>query len=307
MTTIFAAILADSISPDGIRLTTLHLRYPRMIHAEFMTHRVFSRNARSSRAVPVETLIREVETDPVIPLHWGANQKGMQADRECDEPVRFRNDAVSREQAWLRARDNAVTIARNFERAGYHKQVVNRLLEPFMHIDVVVTATEWANFLALRDHPAAEPHIAILARTIKTRLTASQPIALRPGEWHLPYVDRADFDRAVDLYGREAVSGGALLIKLSVARCARISYQPFDGNASIEAEIARHDALVGAVPMHASPAEHQATPDTFSHTTFEDGKPPLSVWENPNEHGNLRGWRQYRKTLAGENLAEAQS
>lgn len=305
MTTISAAILADSVSPDGIRLTTLHLRYPRMIHAEFMTHRVFSRNARSSRAVPVETLIREVEADPVIPLHWGANQKGMQADRECDAAVglALRDDrphkpviGISRESAWLRARDEAVRHARAFHEAGYHKQVVNRLLEPFMHIDVVVTATEWANFLALRDHHMAEPHIAILARQVKAAFAASEPRLRLPGLWHLPYVRADEFELPLDVQ-----------IKLSVARCARISYQPFDGNASIEAEIARHDALVGAVPMHASPAEHQATPDIFSHTTFEDGKPPLCVWENSHEHGNLRGWRQYRKTLAGENLAEALS
>lgn len=296
MTTISAAIIADSLSPDGIRLTTLHLRYPRFIHAEMMTHRVFSRNARSSRAVPVETMLREIETDPVIPLHWGANQKGMQADRECDEPVRFRNDDVSREQAWLRARDNAVTIARNFERSGYHKQVVNRLLEPFMHIDVLVSATEWANFLALRDHPMAEPHIAILARAVRARMEESTPVRLGYSDWHLPYVAQADIDSVGDRPYGEAQ---AILIKLSVARCARISYRPFDGNGSIEAEIARHNALVGAAPLHASPAEHQATPDTMRGVSMEGPN-----WAHRHEHANLRGWRQYRKMLPGENITE---
>ncbi|BAQ50365.1 FAD-dependent thymidylate synthase [Methylobacterium aquaticum] len=303
MTNISAKIIADSISPESIRLTTLHLRYPRFIHAEFMTHRVFSRNARSSRAVPVETMIREIETDPVVPLFWGKNQKGMQAAEECAEMVPFRYDEVPRDAAWLRARDNAVTVAKAFMKAGYHKQVVNRLLEPFMHIDVLVTATAWDNFFALRDHRDAEPHIAVLAREMKAAFAESRPRNLAPGEWHLPYVDAAT---------REEVVKGAVnadhfrrtLIAVSVARCARISYRPFDGNGSIEAEIARHDALVGAQPMHASPAEHQATPDEYSHTVFGEAGVEF-VWENSHEHGNLGGWRQYRKTLPGEDASSA--
>lgn len=293
MTTISAKIIADSISPDGIRLTTMHLRYPRFIHAEFMTHRVFSRNARSSRAVPVETMLREIETDPVIPLHWGANQKGMQAAEECDEPVRFRNDEVPRAAAWLRARDNAVTVARNFARSGYHKQVVNRLLEPFMHIDTLVTATEWANFYVLRNHHLAEPHIAMLASEMEAADALSTPTLLEPGQYHLPYVDAAagEFDL-------ENPRHLATAIKVSVARCARISYRPFDGEASIEAEVARHDALVGAVPMHASPAEHQATPDVRRSAGISNWS---HDWWHQAEHGNFRGWRQYRKTLIGEN------
>ncbi|MGG3810935.1 FAD-dependent thymidylate synthase [Methylorubrum rhodesianum] len=289
MTTISATIIRDSISPTGIRLTTMHLRYPRFIHAELMTHRVFSRNARSSRAVPVETMLREIETDPVVPLHWGANQKGMQADRECSATVRLGGDFEDRAGAWLWARDRAIDAATAFSDAGYHKQVVNRLLEPFMHIDVLVSATEWANFLALRDHHMAEPHIAMLAREVRAAFQASAPDELSPGAWHLPYVTDEE----------QAARDIETCIKLSVARCARISYRPFDGSGSVEAEVARHDALVGAAPMHASPAEHQATPDS------QNGLHPPIEWNHPEEHGNFRGWRQYRKTLSGENQAEA--
>ncbi|MGF3022668.1 FAD-dependent thymidylate synthase [Methylobacterium aquaticum] len=297
MTTISATLIADSVSPAGIRLTTMHLRYPRFIHSEFMTHRVFSRNARSSRAVPVETMLREIETDPVVPLHWGANQKGMQADRECDAPVlmlEINGDILSehdREAAWLAACSAATRAAQSFHDAGYHKQVVNRLLEPFMHIDTLVTATEYANFLGLRDHHAAEPHIAMLAREMRIAMAASEPNTLSEGEWHLPYITPAEL----------AAHDKETLIKVSVARCARISYRPFDGSGSIEAEIARHDALVGAVPMHASPAEHQAVPDVRR----SNGVGGYAGWWHPQEHGNLHGWRQYRKMLRGENLAEA--
>lgn len=285
MTTITAQIVADSITVAGNRLTTIHMRYPRFIHAELMTHRVFSRNARSSRAVPVKTMIDEIVNDPVVPLHWGKNQKGMQAEHEHNEQVSLYTGAehggngvwpFSREKAWLKAADQAVIFARAFDEAGYHKQIVNRLLEPFMHIDVLVSATEWVNFLWLRDHKDAEPHIAMLAREVRQVMDASTPEKLHPGDWHLPYVR-----------GRDDIDELDLAIKISAARCARISYKPFDGGSNYAAELERYDRLVGSQPMHASPVEHQATPD-----------PSMSY---PQQHGNFVGWRQYRKMLKGEN------
>lgn len=140
--TISAIVIADTISPAGKRITTLQLRYPRMVHSEFMTHRVFSRNASSSRAIPVERLIEDVLRDTAMPIHWGKNQPGMQARKKHDAPVLLDGTFVSNENAWLAARDQAIEAARAFTKAGYHKQIVNRLLEPFAHINVVVTATE---------------------------------------------------------------------------------------------------------------------------------------------------------------------
>lgn len=310
MTTISAKIIADSINGAGNRLTTIHMRYPRFIHAELMTHRVFSRNARSSRAVPVKTMIEEIMTDPVVPLHWGKNQKGMQAEQECNEPVSLYvgpehgGDSVwpfPREAAWLKARGQAVKMAVNFADAGYHKQIVNRLLEPFMHIDVLVSATEWANFLWLRDHKDAEPHIAMLAREVRAVMDASTPDNLRDSQWHLPYVphwERADLVKAVT--GRDwredwVEADYLTMIKVSAARCARISYKPFDGTSETDytAEIARYDLLVGSQPMHASPVEHQATPDRKCDNADE--------WVAPGLHGNFVGWIQHRKMLKGEN------
>ena len=197
MTTISATVVADSIGDHSPRLTTMLLRYPRCIHAEFMTHRVFSRNAASSRAIPVKKLIQDVTDDPFVPLFWGANKPGMQAGEECNAPVIWENpqfsletERMSREQAWLEARDDAVQYARMFADAGYHKQIVNRLLEPFSHITVVVTATQWSNFFALRLHADAEPHIRRLADRMWEAMAGSTPEVLMPGEWHLPFVSK---------------------------------------------------------------------------------------------------------------------
>lgn len=283
---ITAKVIADSISPEGIRLTTMELRYPRAIHAEFMTHRMFSRNASSSRAIPVERLIAEAEDDPAVPTWWGANQRGMQARQEL---TGSNLEAVQRE--WFWARDAAVASAKLMAIRGAHKQLVNRLLEPYTHIRVLVTATDWANFYALRRHPDAEPHMQALADAMAFAQGASTPVLLNPGQWHAPYV--------AELYDRSSTEQAEQAVKLSVARCARVSYKTHDGQLpEVAADLALYDRLVGSNPLHASPAEHQATPDRRS-----DWSPPFcteSKWERPHLWGNLRGWCQYRKLLPGE-------
>lgn len=320
MTTISARIVADSIGESSKRLTTFLLRYPRWIHAEGRTHRQLrieedagddayfpepatpsvmadpnlSRNASSSRAIPVDQLIADVIKDPAIPLFWGANQRGMQAGGECTNPVDIPDfgagltSTYSREDAWLEARDHAILVAQGFAEAGYHKQIVNRLLEPFSHINVVVTATEWTNFHALRDHEMAEPHIRLLSQRMQIAASESEPRVLRSGEWHLPFVTPDE----IELLGSTEAA-----IPLSVARCARTSYRTHDGrkpNFGEDMKLAR--VLLGSVPLHASPAEHQARPDPIVGET-PDG------WEIRNERnlwGNLKEWVQYRKTLPGE-------
>ena len=301
----FAKIIAHSISPQGIPLVTVHLRYWRGIHSEIMTHRAFSRNARSSRAVPIKTLIDEVRNDPFIPRHWGKNQKGMQAAEEHDEIVLLRSMewlkgcetqmSCSRKEAWLVARDRAVEAAEGFMNAGYHKQLVNRLLEPFIWIDTLVTATDWANFFALRDHPDAEPHIRDLARLVKEAIEASSPQPLEPGQWHLPYISRSELD---DWSVSQPVNAIETARQVSAARCARISYAPFDGNPSLQAELERFGKLILNQPVHASPVEHQATPDWL----IEENS--ALRWANFKEHRNLRGWRQFRAMIANETVAD---
>lgn len=293
-----AKMIAHSVGADAPPLATMELRYWRGIHSELMTHRVLSRNARSSRAVPVPRLIEEVATNPFVPKHWGANQKGMQAGAEHDADVLINlhglglSKQYGREKGWLWARDAAVAAAQAFHDAGYHKQIVNRLLEPFMFIDVLVTSTEWSNFFALRDDPMAEPHFRDLAVEMKEAMTASAPRFLKPGEWHLPYISEEDMNPIIDHWRKVGGNGLEIQRAVSVTRCARISYTPFHGESGdIASEVERHDKLVSARPMHASPCEHQATPDTMGHLD----------WDRPDLHGNLRGWIQYRKTLQGEN------
>ena len=290
--TITAKIIADSISPDGIRLTTLQLRYPKFIHGEFMTHRVFSRNASSSRAIPVERLIQDVIDDPAMPIYWGKNQPGMQAAEELSEGA----TELTKED-WLYARDACIKHARVMINRKVHKQIVNRIIEPWCHINVVVTSTDWANFFALRRHEAAQPEMRMLADVIYIAMDDSKPELLQPGQWHCPYVSYDDFyHTAHDQPDNEITA-----IKISVARCARVSYLTHEGKApNIEDDLKLYDRLVGSEPLHASPAEHQATPD---HIEYIDAD-LVNHWSYPMRHGNFRGWCQYRKMLPNENVMD---
>lgn len=263
-------VVADSIATHGSRLTSLQLRYWRAIHAEFMTHRVFTRNASSSRAIPVKKVLSQVWNDPAGPVHWGANQAGMQAKAEL---TGWRNKAAR--FLWRTAGKVACVFAWAFIKIGLHKQAANRILEPWQYINVLVTATEWENFFELRCHPDAQPEIQELAETIREAMRVSTPKFLEPGQWHMPYITDAEWEANSD----------ATLVKVSTARNARTSYLTHDGKPSLLSDdIALHDKLVVAEPLHASPAEHPATP------------------MKTNEFcRNFRGWRQYRDYLeAGE-------
>lgn len=317
--TISAKIIEDSISKKGKRLTTFQLRYPKFIHGEFMTHRVFSRNASSSRAIPVSRLLKDLNDDPVYPSYWGANQKGMQAGEECNASVFLPSndppvycEEFTREEAWDEARAFAHIVASAYNKAGYHKQTVNRILEPYSHINVVVTSTQWSNFFALRCHKDAQPEMRLLAEDIYEVYNRHIPKVLDVGEWHLPYVTAANKEAADKLSNDPEYGGSALfdyLIPLSVARCARVSYLTHEGKEpSILEDLALYDRLMKQVPLHASPAEHQGSPDEYLGTRsviHGDGRGNSStvkedVWLCPQLHGNFDGWVQYRKMCPGE-------
>lgn len=286
-------IIADSISPEGIRLTTFQLRYWRGIHAELMTHRAFSRNAGSSRARPSKAIIEQVASDPWGPLHWGKNEPGMQANAELDGW-----ELTNTQGAWKQSAKFAAEMAQHMVQNNAHKQIVNRLLEPFTYIDVVVTATDFANWYALRDHEDAQPEIRRLAELMKRAHLESIPKLLQPGGWHLPYITEQDWAdatyRSINMIG--ALS---LLKKASAARCARVSYKLFNGDtANFGADLELFDRLLVSQPLHASPAEHQATPDIYKKHNWRTGESPH--WVNPQLHGNFRGWNQHRKMLPNE-------
>jgi len=276
-----AKIVLDSISHAGVRLTTFVLTYPRFIHAEFLTHRVFSRNASSSRAIPVKKQIQMVIDNPAIPLEFRKNQKGMQAG----EALANQQEAIA---LWLNARDEAVKMAQKMADMEIHKQYANRILEPYAHITVVCTATDFNNFYALRCHEAAQPEIHQLANLMYEAQKNSIPTMLHKNEWHLPFMDAESIKETKEFCRVNEGHGIRItLIKRSVARCARVSYLTHEGKGpSVEQDLELYERLVGSAPVHASPAEHQATP-------LEDKK----------EHsGNFRGWEQYRKTLSNENI-----
>lgn len=285
--TISAKVVADSVSPQGKRLTTVELRYPKFIHGELMTHRVFSRNASSSRAIPVERLLRDIIEDPAMPVLWFKNKPGMQGTELCTP-----DECRTLVGEWLRLRDEAIDSAQTMASAlGAHKQHVNRAIEPWCHISVVVTATEWSNFFALRCHPDAQPEMRVLAEQIRDAMASSVPIQRHPGEWHLPYVGNEEWQ---DLLAQHvAIPEHAFDVgrRISVARCARVSYKTHDGaEPRVADDLKLYERLVGSVPLHASPAEHQATPDVYGQ----------SGYHQPNLWGNFVGWVQYRKTLPGE-------
>lgn len=219
-------VIADSINIYGNRITTMVLCYPRMIHSEFMTHRVFSRNARSSRAVPVQKMIDEVRHGAAMPVAWGANEPGMQANSDLTPDAMMRAKIV-----WLKAARDAADHAEAIMNIGAHKQIANRILEPFTFIDVIVTSTEWQNFFDLRCHSAADPTIRALAEEMRAARDASIPEAT---DVHRPF--------SSDL-------------KVSVAVCARVTHGRSAGT-SLEADRALHDRL--AAMKHWSPFEHQA-------------------------------------------------
>ena len=281
--TISAVVIADSLAMGGNRITTMQLSYHRYIHSEFMTHRVFSRNAGSSRAIPTPKLLEIVRNRPVLPVEWPKNQAGMQAKELISDAA-----AVDAEQIWRLGAQAAAGVAQALLDIGVHKQVANRVLEPYLPINVVVTATKWSNWFALRDHKDAQPEIQALARMMKAAMDASVPVPMRENGWHLPYISEGDTGRAVDFLG--SVDGAVVdnvLRKISAARCARVSYKAFDGSiASVEDDLNLYDKLAGSHPRHMSPLEHIAQADPFNIAK--------KYW------GNLHGWVQWRRIIEGE-------
>lgn len=279
---IYAKVVCDSMSPDNIRLITMELCYPRFIHSEFMTHRVFSRNASSSRAIPIAKMLKTIKETPAVPVEFGSNKPGMQAGDEVE-------DTELALAYWLEAAQNAVMSAEDMARVGVHKQITNRLIEPFQFIKVVVTATEWNNFYELRNHEAAQPEIHELARVMLEAESLSIPEPLAVNQIHAPYTTPQE---RMDLYA-------ATLHMLSTARCARVSYLNHDkSDPDLDKDRALHDMLLEAV--HMSPFEHSAHPmfgySKDMHGRLESGVTHTDT-KNNNWSGNFNGWIQYRQQL----------
>lgn len=257
-----ARVLTDSVSSSGIRLTTMEVRFPRFILSELNTHRILSKNSASSRAIPTNKMIERALENPAMPIEWGVNKPGMSA-----------NEALTPEQAeeakaeWLRARDSAVAHVRNLQKYNVHKQVINRLLEPFMWHTVIISGTDWDNFYNLRISPNAQPEIRRAAELMRDAMNGSKPRTVGIGDWHLPLVQDDERDMPIEQ-----------LKKVSAARCARVSYLTHDGNRDVSKDIELCERLLS--DRHLSPFEHVATPS-----------------EDSEFHANFRGWIQMRASI----------
>lgn len=324
--TVEAKEILCSINPQNSKLTTMFWRYPKFLHQESLRHRTlyihdclydpdFSFSVSSARAIPFSKLLQEVR-DPNLrakPEIWGCEQKGMSPGDELT------GDALIQAQFWWdKAANMAADIAEKMARAEGvlnaqlwqipHKSIINRIIEPYIHVNCLVTGTDrgWMNFFGLRLDKAADPTLQILAQKAYRVWQESKPQKLEPGQWHLPFIDNETEQQltnyCLDLdIKSEPIKNTSMYIdaciKTSAARCARLSYLSFDTNkrSTIEEDLNLYQRLVGSNPIHASPLEHQATPDQRN---------VCGNWWYPGQAGNLGlGWRQYRKTLTNESVA----
>lgn len=311
-----AEIIADSINPKGCRLTTFILEYPRFVHAELLTHRMFSKNAASSRAIPIEKMIQQVIDNPAMPVWWGKNQSGMQAKEELSDSdsvecyltedghdfscgAEWTNSKELARRKWLYARRCAIEQVQSLNNLGLHKQIANRILEPWFNIRIILSGTEFENFFALRAHPDAQPEIQALAYKMLEEYNNSEPKKLKTGEWHIPFGDKIDSVRLLEVTGKiynnlhyasiEELNqcGSNLKAKIAIARCARVSYFNYEGKDDYETDIKLCDRLFGSIPRHLSPTEHVAQ-------CLDDDK----------FVANFRGWKQYRYLFEDQNLKD---
>lgn len=296
-------VLASIGKENGVKIVTMELEYPRVALAEFNTHRVFSRNGQSSRAVPFERMLEALRANYHSPLRWLKNQPGMVSTVAMDSAEEALADTI-----WGEALEDAIFHAIRLNDIRASKQYVNRLLEPWLMTKTLVTSTRWANFFKLRDHKDALPefaHLAALMKEVYDNAEFIERSAIEPyGKWHMPYITALDWDDVretiIEPKVQEPVGetlgllpGLGTLITQSVARCCRLSYKTFDSDkrSSIEQDIATFKKLA-TDPLHASPMEHVAFP--LGDARFD-----------PAITGNFHGFAQFRKLMPNEAVEEA--
>lgn len=257
-------ILKASVSDAGIILSTLELSLPKFLLAQLNTHRVFSRNAASSRAMNSGKLLN---AEPFIPKAFPKECPGMAGKEDLGQGPK---------ELHLEAFEQAKGVVRKMIAAGVHKEYTNRYLEPFMMVRVIVSSTDWNNFLALRDSPHAQPEMQELAQAMRRKLEVIYDrscgvtqVVLR-NDWHLPLTE--------DIVELRKVYTEVEIRMISAGRCARVSYLNH-GARLPQQDLALAERLLG--DGHLSPFEHQATP-------------------LKGRHANFRGWKQQRLTIANE-------
>lgn len=309
---ITAKIVADSVSESGKRITTFELEYNRYIHAELLTHRMLSKNCSSSRAIPIEKMLGYIENNMAVPVYLGRNKSGMQAVEEIEnkEPaLRF----------WKNSFVGVKSTVNILTKLGLHKQIANRLTEPYQMMKVVVTATEWDNFFNLRIDKDAQPELVMLADKMFNAMQGSTPKTLKAGQWHLPYVGSIESEEKPIVRNRDNYQyyfltdndgnnlGEIFLedaIKISVASCAAVSYRT--ENMTLAKADKIFDMLINAENLHSSPFEHVAKPTHYTNKGMMVNEQSPVTWEDGITHmkrsgelcsGNFTGWIQYRHLL----------
>lgn len=339
---ISARIIADSKNEFGNRLTTFVLTMPRIVLAEAKTHRIISlddegleeliypgigmnddpnvsKNSASSRAIPFEKMLKSVEENPFIPLRWQKDHSGMQGTEyftEEDDKVLlygggYHSKIDSLKERWLAARDAAVAKAKDLHDLGLTKQLCNRLLEPWLYHTVIATASEWGNFFALRAHKDAEIHIQDLAYKMLDAYNASDPVLLKAGEWHIPFGDNINLPSPIPIEEGLTLDEGVAFRKVMVAtaRCARVSYNNFEGKDDYNADIKLYHRLLES--GHLSPFEHCAQSmsndeyEYYGHNLAGNTMGCIPYLSEPGWCGNFQGFIQLRKTIEGENKSDS--
>lgn len=300
---VYAEVVQDSISEDGIRITTFNLCYGLIIHAEMCRHREQSRSVRSNRAIPTKVIRSEVLQDPYIPVFFGQNKSGMVSVTKCGWWA---------EKLWKTARYPVCGIHWLAEKLGAHKEWANRLLFPWQWVRETVTATGFDNFYNLRLHSDAQRDIQAIAQKMFTSQQSSEPMVLKAGQYHVPYVDRQQIGEDVLYRVEGSYVDVSVAVMCSAARVARSSYDNHDkSHATLKADLLLYASLIESKPSHASPVEAQATPmqPTLldeNNQKFVNMRCSIGTFEKGITHyhlkhgkcsGNLVGWIQARQLL----------
>lgn len=299
---ITAKVVADSISPNSERITTLEIEYPRFILAELNTHRMLSKNSASSRAIPIERMHENIKRDPGKPIHWSKNIPGMTAKEELEG-----TELLSVQELWELAQQYAINTSSNMAKYGLHKAVANRINEPFQTMKTVISGTEWTNFFWLRKHSDAQPEFQQLATCMYEAMYNSTPMELNYEEWHVPYVERVrdslNEDRMVYLDSNGDTLTTQEALEVSASCCAQVSYRKLDDTLEKARDIFKR--LIHSEPKHASPVEHQAKPIAQIISPYEPESwkkagvthmtADLALWS-----GNFKGWIQHRQLIPGQ-------
>lgn len=301
-------VMGSQCAVTGTKITTLILEYPRAIHAQLLTHRVFSKNSSSTRAVPIKAAIQQIRDNPAQPI-WTTNQAGMQGNLLTDEDTIYKAE-IAVDHLLQKSIEVVQYLGLKEEEGGLniHKQNAGRYLETFQNIRVCLTSTEWDNWDWLRLDSEAQGEIEELATLIKLARDEMEYCVLEEGQWHVPFVIRKwEIDGSIHYFDPETKEEITLeqAINISMSVCAQTSYRKADGSL-VKAEDMKSKLFTGR-KVHASPSEHQATP---INCPIWDGMCswPLGVTHmDRNFHlwsGNFKHWIQNRQLLSNHDKAK---